>query len=113
MKNKNGLVLLLAGAAVGTVIGYNLHSTESYAIKKDETVLSEEQKEKICNQQLEPFRLRFGKDCSQKTIDNLYDGSLGTIVLKRNEVVEEYNCEPQKWVCALKNGKFEADFNKK
>ncbi len=101
MKKTNGLVLL-AGTAVfgaGVLVGYAAHSDKTYDIKKDETALSEEQKEKVCNQALEPLKNHFKKECSQKNIDNLYNGNLGAIVGRRNEVAAEYDCKPESWVC--------------
>ena len=99
MIKSNGSVLF-AGTVIfglGTVVGYSIPRNDD--LQKDETVLSEVQKEKICGQYLGPLQARFEQECSLKTIDNLYNGTLGAIIERRDEVLAENDCKYESWVC--------------
>ena len=101
MIKSNGSVLF-AGTVIfglGTLVGYSIPHNGSSDPQKDETVLSEAQKEKICGQHLEPLQARFERECNLKTIDNLYNGTLGAIIERRDEVSAENDCKYESWVC--------------
>ena len=99
MIKSNGSVLF-AGTVIfglGTVVGYSIPRDDD--LQKDETALSEAEKEKVCNRHLEPLRTRFEQECYQKNIDTLYNGTLGAIIERRDEVLAENDCKYESWVC--------------
>lgn len=72
----------------------------------------------VCYETLAPVRDDFERECSKKTADTLYNGSLNPILQKRDEITEKNKCPEEAWRCEptlssdLQRSEFRAVFRK-
>ncbi len=74
------------GYGVGHKTGY--HAAEEAAAK-----------EIVCLEKLAPVKNEFGRECSDKTADTFYNGSLNFTLRKRDIIEERYGCPEETWMC--------------
>ncbi len=94
-KFKLGTLGALLGYTAATCsIGYGVGHKTGYHAAEEAAA-----KEIVCLEKLAPVKKEFSQECSKKTADTLYNGSLNPILQIRDEIAEKYDCSKEAWMC--------------